>query len=74
MDTDLSVIMVAEKRKVNKQNAKTVGRRAIKQRLTTKRGDGIIDKVIDKIPFEMHVPGYQYCGPGIHISIIHLEC
>lgn len=30
-----------------------------------KRGDGIIDKIIDKVPFELHVPGYQYCGPGI---------
>lgn len=34
-----------------------------------KRGDGIIDKIIDKVPFEMHVPGYQYCGPGIYLMM-----
>lgn len=35
-----------------------------KKIITEKRGDGIVDKIIDKVPFEMHVPGYQYCGPG----------
>lgn len=30
----------------------------------TKNGKGFIDKIIDKIPFELHVPSYQYCGPG----------
>lgn len=34
-----------------------------------KSGQGIIDKIIDKIPFEMHVPSYQYCGPGNYKSI-----
>lgn len=29
-----------------------------------KRGAGIIDTMIDKLPFELHVPKYQYCGPG----------
>lgn len=34
-----------------------------------KRGAGIINKIIDKLPFELHVPGYQYCGPGDQNSL-----
>lgn len=33
-----------------------------------KRGGGIIDKIIDKLPFELHVPSYLYCGPGTHLD------
>lgn len=45
-----------------RKNAKRT-KRAIK-----KRGAGLIDKVIDKLPFELHVPKYQYCGPGTHLE------
>lgn len=31
-------------------------------------GAGFIDKVIDKIPFELHLPNYQYCGPGTNLK------
>lgn len=31
-------------------------------------GAGLIDRVIDKLPFEVHVPSYQYCGPGTHLE------
>lgn len=35
----------------------------------SKRGKGFIDKIIDILPFEMHVPGgYQYCGPGTKLE------
>lgn len=33
-----------------------------------KIGKGLINKIIDKLPFEMHVPGYQYCGPGTKLK------
>lgn len=33
-----------------------------------KQGSGFIDKLIDKLPFELHVPNYQYCGPGGYIN------
>lgn len=33
-----------------------------------KYGAGIIDKIIDKLPFELHVPSYQYCGPGTNLE------
>lgn len=31
------------------------------------RGYGIIDYIIDKLP-EIHIPGYQYCGPGTNLK------
>lgn len=34
----------------------------------TKCGTSLIDKIIDKIPFELHVPKYQFCGPGTHLK------
>lgn len=27
-------------------------------------GSGFLNRFIDKLNFELHVPGYQYCGPG----------
>lgn len=31
-------------------------------------GSGLIDKIIDKIPIELHLPKYQYCGPGTNLK------
>lgn len=31
-------------------------------------GAGFIDKLIDKIPIELHLPKYQYCGPGTKLK------
>lgn len=34
-----------------------------------KRGSGgIINTLINKIPFEAHLPGYNYCGPGTKLK------
>lgn len=38
------------------------------KRVIKKRGAGIVDKIIDILPFELHVPNYQYCGPGTHLE------
>lgn len=27
-------------------------------------GSGILDRIINSLPIELHLPGYQYCGPG----------
>lgn len=27
-----------------------------------------MDKVIDKLPTELHIPGYQFCGPGTKLN------
>ena len=32
-------------------------------------GKGLVDSVINKLPFEMHLPGYQYAGPGTHLDL-----
>jgi len=33
-----------------------------------KRGSGIINKIINKLPFEAHIPGYNFCGPGTKLK------
>lgn len=34
------------------------------RRIKSKHGKGLLNKLIDLVPVELHVPGYQYCGPG----------
>lgn len=29
---------------------------------------GIVNSLINKLPFELHLPGYQYCGPGTKLQ------
>lgn len=36
--------------------------------LTYKIGKGLVNSLIDKLPFEAHLPGYQYCGPGTKLE------
>lgn len=38
------------------------------QRRIKKRGAGLLNKLIDRLPVELHIPGYQYCGPGTKLS------
>lgn len=33
-----------------------------------KLGLGFFDRIIDKIPVELHLPSYQYCGPGTKLE------
>lgn len=33
-----------------------------------KRGKGIVNSLINKLPFELHLPSYQYCGPGTKLK------
>ena len=34
-----------------------------------KLGCGLVDKLINKLLFELHLPGgYQFCGPGTKLS------
>lgn len=32
------------------------------------RGKGLVNWAIKHTPFEMHIPGYQYCGPGTKLQ------
>lgn len=43
-------------------NKKSVSRRKIIQ------GNGLLNNVINKLPIELHLPGYQYCGPGTKLE------
>lgn len=40
-------------------------RRTRKQK---KKGRGLMDRLIDKLPVELHIPGYKYCGPGTKLA------
>ena len=31
-------------------------------------GAGLLNSAINALPFELHVPGYQFCGPGTHLA------
>lgn len=33
-----------------------------------KSGRGLINTVINKLPVELHIPGYNYCGPGTKLQ------
>lgn len=32
------------------------------------RGRGLVNKLINNLPVELHLPGYQYCGPGTSLT------
>lgn len=38
------------------------------ERRTNKTGKGFLNSLINKLPFEVHVPGYQFCGPGTNLK------
>ena len=39
-----------------------------KRKSTQRRGKGLVNSIIDKLPVELHIPGYQYCGPGTKLK------
>ena len=38
------------------------------KRIKTSRGSGLINSIINRLPFEAHLPGYRYCGPGTKLA------
>lgn len=32
------------------------------------RGGGLVNSIINNLPFEAHIPGYNYCGPGTRLQ------
>lgn len=32
------------------------------------KGSGLVNKLINILPFELHLPGYNYCGPGTKLK------
>ena len=38
--------------------------------VTKAKGAGVINKIIDNLPFELHLPGgFNYCGPGTKLKL-----
>ena len=33
-----------------------------------KHGAGLVNSAINALPFELHIPGYQFCGPGTRLQ------
>lgn len=31
------------------------------------KGKGLVNSIINHLPFELHLPGYNYCGPGTNL-------
>ncbi|XP_044738501.1 uncharacterized protein LOC123300091 [Chrysoperla carnea] len=31
-------------------------------------GRGLVNSIISSLPFELHLPGYQFCGPGTDLN------
>lgn len=38
------------------------------KRQRKRTGRGFVDKLINKLPVELHFPGYQFCGPGTKLQ------
>jgi Phospholipase A2-like domain len=36
--------------------------------MSTKIGGGLLNHVINALPVELHIPGYQFCGPGTRLE------
>ena len=36
--------------------------------MNDKKSSGLLNKLIDKLPVELHIPSYHYCGPGTKLS------
>lgn len=39
-----------------------------RKKKTAVGGKGLVNKFINKLPFEMHIPSYHYCGPGTKLQ------
>jgi len=40
----------------------------INKQKKTKEGRGVLNRIINNLPFEAHLPGYNYCGPGTKLK------
>lgn len=43
-------------------------RNVIQRRAVRRKGTGIVNTLINKLPFEAHIPGYRFCGPGTRLQ------
>lgn len=40
----------------------------VKRRKYKRKGSGLLNSAINKLPVELHIPGYNYCGPGTKLE------
>lgn len=40
----------------------------IRRRTVTREGSGFVNTLINKLPVELHIPGYRFCGPGTRLK------
>lgn len=43
-------------------------KKVIRKSTVEKAGQGLLNTLINKIPFELHIPGYKFCGPGTKLE------
>lgn len=43
-------------------------RHLIRTKTSKKRGTGIVNALINKLPVELHIPGFNFCGPGTKLK------
>lgn len=57
-------------RKSNNKGTSTTKKNKKKKKTCCGRGllNKVVNKGIDLLPFEAHIPGYQYCGPGTRLE------
>lgn len=53
------------RKRINKHLYRCICNSSSSKRISS--GCGILNKVINKLPFELHYPKYQYLGPGTHL-------
>lgn len=41
----------------------------IVRRTLNRKGRGFVNTLINKLPIELHIPGYNYCGPGTKLNV-----
>ena len=39
-----------------------------RRRIVERKGCGLVNRLINALPIELHIPGYNYCGPGTKLS------
>lgn len=43
-------------------------RRSSLRSVVRRRGRGLVNTLINKLPIELHLPGYRFCGPGTRLE------
>ena len=39
-----------------------------REKVKKRRDVSLVNSIINKLAFELHLPGYQYCGPGTKLA------